>query len=662
MNLRVPLAILVAVAAPAGAGPVATPAPQDIPVPVAGDMGLAGDAKPDIARFLNVRDVSMPRLSPDGTRLSYLTSTTGLPQVWVSGVKDREARQLTFAEKGVTFQDWSPAGDWIAYGVDRDGDEQTGFYLVSVDGRRERQLVHPGGGYRYWGAWSPDGRRIAYSSTERNGTDCDIYVLDIAPDGTASGPRRIHDGLPGLYVEGWSPDGATLLLTQARGESERDVFSLDVRKGKREVLFRPKDAARYESFSWLKDGSGFYLVTNQDRDRLGLAFFKLAHRQLRSIETSKAEVREVAVSPDQRWLAWTANDNGYGALHIRNLQSGQDRPLNPPLPRGNYSHRERAIRWAPAAPVLAVMVTGPAVAGDAWVVRVPSGETARVTTSATAGLDPARFVVPDAVSFKSWDGETVYGLLYLPPGAGGKKPPLLMNVHGGPSAQATPVYNPAFQYLLTRGVAVFDLNFRGSLGYGKRFARLDDQRLRPNAVKDMAGALDWLASTGKVDAARAAVMGASYGGYMTFAALTTLPDRFKAGIGLVGVSNWVTALEGASPDLKATDRVEYGDISDPADRQFFRELSPITHVKNVRAPLMVLHGANDPRDPPNEADQLVAAIRLQGGDVEYLRFPDEGHSIRKLANRVTAYRRIASFLQRTLAIAGPEPAAKSPAK
>jgi len=141
----------------------------------------------------------------------------------------------------------------------------------------------------------------------------------------------------------------------------------------------------------------------------------------------------------------------------------------------------------------------------------------------------------------------------------------------------------------------------------------------------MGAALDWLATTGKVDASRAAVMGGSYGGYMTFAALTQLPERFRAGVGFVGVSNWVTALQGASPQLKASDRIEYGNIDDAEDRKFFTELSPITHVKNVRSPLMVLHGANDPRDPVTEADQLVVAIRAKGGEVEYLRFPDEGH-------------------------------------
>ena len=229
------------------------------------------------------------------------------------------------------------------------------------------------------------------------------------------------------------------------------------------------------------------------------------------------------------------------------------------------------------------------------------------------------------------------------------RPPVVLSVHGGPTAQARPDFNSVHQYLLARGYAIFDLNFRGSTGFGKRFARLDNGRLRPNAVKDMGAAIDWLArSRHPVDASRAAVMGGSYGGYMTLAALTQLADKFGAGVNFVGVSNWVTALEGASPQLKASDRIEYGNIDDAADREFFRQLSPLTHVANIRSPLMVLHGANDPRDPVTEADQIVRAIRERGGDVEYLRFPDEGHGIRKLSNRIIAYRRVVRFLERTL--------------
>jgi dipeptidyl aminopeptidase/acylaminoacyl peptidase len=256
--------------------------------------------------------------------------------------------------------------------------------------------------------------------------------------------------------------------------------------------------------------------------------------------------------------------------------------------------------------------------------------------------------------FPARDGEVLHGLLYMPTGLpAGEKPPVLLGVHGGPTGQSRPLFNAATQYLVSQGIAVFDLNFRGSTGYGKRFARLDNQRLRPNAVLDMEDAMRWLGASGKVDASRSAVMGGSYGGYMTFAAVTTFPDLFDAAVSFVGVSNWVTALEGASPALKASDRLEYGDIDDPEDREFFRLLSPITRVDRVADPLMVVHGANDPRDPVSESDQFVRAVRERGGRVEYLRFPDEGHGIRQLDNRVIAYRRIAAFLERELGLHPP---------
>ena len=225
---------------------------------------------------------------------------------------------------------------------------------------------------------------------------------------------------------------------------------------------------------------------------------------------------------------------------------------------------------------------------------------------------------------------------------------MLLAVHGGPTAQARPDFDGVVQYLLTRGIAVFDFNYRGSTGYGKQFARLNDGRLRAHEYLDMEDAVQWLHTLGTVDPRRVAVMGGSYGGYLTMAAMTRLPGVFRSGVAFVGVANWVTALEGASPQLKASDRIEYGDIHDPADREFFKEISPITHVRDVRAPVMVLHGANDPRDPVTESDQFVHGIREIGGEVEYLRFPDEGHGIRKLSNRIIAYRRIAGFLERTV--------------
>ncbi|HEX8119542.1 MAG TPA: S9 family peptidase [Pyrinomonadaceae bacterium] len=456
------------------------------------------------------------------------------------------------------------------------------------------------------------------------------------------------------------------------------MLYLDLRTAKAETLFEPREAAAYHSFEWTPDGRGFYVATDQDRDLGGLAFYDMNARKLTWVETAEHDVEQVRLSPDGRWLAWTENVEGFSEVRLRDLRTKRTHDLTLMATPSSATSLAQSVRgvvgafeWAESAPVLVIQLSGPGIPGDIWVFTPGSFDerparlqrrrpsvlpsslmtfAQRVTYSTLAGLDPARFVAPRAVSFPSHDGVTVHGLLYLPPGAApNRRAPVVLSVHGGPTAQARPSFSGVTQYLVARGYAVLDLNFRGSTGFGKKYARLDNGRLRPNAVRDMGAAVDWLKRSGHpVDASKTAVMGGSYGGYMTYAALALLPEKFAAGVSFVGVSNWVTALEGASPELKASDRIEYGNIDDPADREFFKELSPITHVRNVRAPVLVSHGANDPRDPVTESDQFVRAIRERGGEVEYLRWPDEGHSFRKLSNRVNAYRRVARFLERTL--------------
>lgn len=673
-----------------------TPAPEDVPTPVAGDLGLAGAACPDIARFLNARAASAPSLSPDGRFVAFRTSTTGTPQLWVAETRTAAApRQITFGES-VTFHEWSPAGNWIAYGVDRSGNEREGFYLISPDGTREVQLLAPSEAFRVWGGFSRDGRLAAFAATEPGGDDFHIYTLNLRAEELR--PLRVYAGQGGTYVASWRPDGSGLLLSKTRGEDSNDVLYLDLTSGEAKPLFQPKEAASYGSFEWTPDGRGFYMATDEGRDFAGLAFYDFAARKLDWVETPARDVEQVALSANGRLLAWAENAEGFSELQVRDLQSRKTRLLNFPRPRTGPAATGgdkpaagpkgqvgltpgvllprgviNSLQWAANAksPTLAIQLSSPRTPGDIWVfdlARAAATASAasapnraesdffgrealtRVTESTLAGLDPESFVAPEAVSFKSHDGETIHGLLYLPRGASAQaRAPVVLNVHGGPTGQARPSFGSVTQYLIARGYAVLDLNFRGSTGYGKRYARLDNGRLRPNAVKDMAAAVEWMAKSGEpVNASKVAVMGGSYGGYMTYAALAQLPDKFAAGVSFVGVSNWVTALEGASPALKASDKIEYGNIDDPADREFFKQLSPITHVAAVKAPLLVSHGANDPRDPVTESDQFVRAIRERGGQVEYLRWPDEGHSIRKLSNRVTAYRRVAGFLERTL--------------
>ena len=619
-----------------------TPGPQDVPEKVPMEVGLAGDGTPDVLRFLNVRRADRPALSPDGTLLAFETSITGEPQVWIVDAAGGWPRQLTFG-RPVRLLGYSPAGDWIAYGSDRGGNERQGFYLVSPDGTRERELLAPSDAFRVFGGFSPDGSKIAYATTGRTPTDFDVHLLDLV----TGEDRAVHRGEGGIYVAAWRPDGGALLLSETRGEDSNDVHLLDLATGEARPLLVPDEPAAHSDLTWTPDGSGLYLATDQGREHAGLARYDLAGGGLSFLETPPHDVDGVALSRDGRYLAWTTNEGGWSVLHVRDLEGGRDLPAPDGLPRGIAG-----LEWAERAPVAAIRVSGPRTPGDVWTWDLANGALRRATRSSTAGLDMERMALPEAVGFPARDGVALHGLLYLPgpASAGGPKPPVLLAVHGGPTAQARPTFDPVVQYLVARGIAVLDLNFRGSTGYGKTFTRLDDRRRRPDAVRDVADAMAWLAADGRVDASRAAVMGGSYGGYLVFAALAEFPGLFDAGASFVGVSNWVTALEGASPQLKASDLLEYGDVDDPEDRAFFVELSPITRVDRVRDPLLVAHGANDPRDPVTESDQFVRAVRERGGRVDYLRFPDEGHGVRKLENRVALYRRVAEFLERHLGV------------
>ncbi|HEX2211684.1 MAG TPA: S9 family peptidase [Longimicrobium sp.] len=642
-------AVLAALAAaPAGAqDTLPTPAPVDVPQLDAAALSLAGAECQGIARYLNVRSAQSPQLSPDGRELLFITSTTGQPQLWVAPVRgDAPAapRQITFGANRVQFARWSPDGRWIAYGTDRGGNERTQIFLLSPDGTRERELTPADDYFRLFSGWSPVGSRIAYVSNERNGRDFDLYVMDLDAEGRPGQPRMVMQGAGNLGVEAWRPDGEAIVLSQGRGEADNDLFLLDLRSRKLDTLFVPARMSAYRGVQWTPDGEGFFLSTNHERDFAGLAHVHLADRSIHWMQEPRRDVERVALSSDGRYLAYTVNEDGWSRIIVRDLPSQRDVPLGE-LPGGVAG----ALEWAKDAPRLAIGISGPGLPGDAWVFDASTGQTVRATESTLAGLDPATFVSPDPVTIPSFDGENIYGLMYLPRGSEGRKPPVVMMLHGGPTSQARPGFDPVKQYLLARGYAVLDLNFRGSTGYGQRFTQLDNGRLRPNAVRDMQAAVEYLRQArSDVDGTRVAAMGGSYGGYMTLAAVAQLPEYFQAGVDFVGVANWISGLEDASPQLKNSDRIEYGNIDDPADRAFFTEISPLSYADRIRSPLMVVHGANDPRVPVGEADQIVRAVRHRRGDVEYLRFPDEGHGIAKLQNRITAYQRIARFLDRVL--------------
>jgi dipeptidyl aminopeptidase/acylaminoacyl peptidase len=363
-------------------------------------------------------------------------------------------------------------------------------------------------------------------------------------------------------------------------------------------LFQPDVAAAYNNFAWLPDGSGFYMTTNQDREYAALAHYDNGDDKLSFLETPDADVGNLTLSNDAKYLAWTTNEDGYSKVHV---MDGKENRMLPPseLPAGVYG-----LEFSSAASSLNIKVTGPAMPGDVFAWNLDTNEISQAIESSLAGLDPATFVVPESLRYPARDGVELQGLLYMPTGlASSGKPPVLVKVHGGPTSQSRPTFKPEVQYLVNNGIAVFDVNVRGSTGFGKTYMRLDNREKRLDSVRDLVDTVAFLSQDERLNTNRIAVMGGSYGGYMVNAVLGSYPGVFDAGVSRVGVSDWVRALQEASPGLKASDRVEYGDIREEEWREFYKVNSPIHNADNIKVPLLVQHGANDPRDPVTESDR-----------------------------------------------------------
>jgi dipeptidyl aminopeptidase/acylaminoacyl peptidase len=335
-----------------------------------------------------------------------------------------------------------------------------------------------------------------------------------------------------------------------------------------------------------------------------------------------------------RSLLIVANEDGYSRLTIGDVEV--------PLPgRGVV---ESPV-FSPDGSKLAFAFSSPTQPKDVYLYDLDTGETMRLTTVAEP---PPGLVEPTLHRFESFDGESVPVFLFTPPGEGPF--PVFVMVHGGPEAQWVPEwhvnYVPLAQYLVSRGYAVAVPNVRGSSGYGKRYEHLDDIRLRLDSVRDLASLHEWLGRRPEIDASRAVVYGRSYGGYMVLAALAFQPELWAAGIESVGISSFVTFLENTSPYRRAVREREYGSLEH--DRDFLVEASPITHVDAIRAPLFIQHGANDPRVPLGESEEIARVLQEKGIRCELVVYPDEGHSIAKLSNRIDSFTRAVAFLDEVL--------------
>ncbi len=594
-----------------------------------------GASRYTIEQYLKVQKATGPAFSPDGRELSFLSDRTGVAEIWTCDLASGGIRQRTFDGERVAFVRYTGRGGEILFGRDSGGDERQQFHLIDGEGG-QRALTADPAAIHAWGALTPDGGGLVYCANPGDPAHMHVFVLDL-DSGTS---RRLLEGSGWREVRACAPDGRRVVVCDcSEGFFDMQLSLVDLETGAAEARLPHEGRARYLSPQWAPDGDRLYLCTDQGRDFLGVAALDLARDTLDWLIRPDWDVEEIALSPDGRRLAFVTNEDGYSRLRIRDLESGDDRNV----PR----HGPGAIRtvvWRTDGGALAFVLDGSRHSPDILLWTLDDDRLAPVTRSDTAGIDRAHLSEPALVRYPTFDGRDIPAYLHIPttPMPEGGYPALIV-VHGGPEAQYLPEYRSSDQYFVDRGYAVLAPNVRGSTGYGNAYRSLDDVRLRMDSVADLKHARLWLGERPEVNADRIAVSGRSYGGFMVLAALTTYPDLWAAGVEFFGIANWLSFFERTGPWRRKLRAVEYGDPDTEAD--FLTEISPITHVDRIAAPLFVAHGLNDPRVPPYESELIVESLRQRDVPVEYLTFPGEGHGFHRLENRIAVFTAMAAFLE-----------------
>ncbi len=566
--------------------------------------------------------------SRDGGTIYHLRGT-GLPQVWAMDRDGGNARQLSFHEEKVAFLRRSPTDERLIWGIDAGGDELQQFWLLEP-GAPARAITANPEAIHDFGAWSADGARIAFATNDRDARYHDICVLDLA----SGGRIRVFEGTGILAVSAWKPDGSTLVMMDDFSSTDQRVWLLDPRTGAARKI-PAAAAARYSGVRFVPDGR-LMGITDQ-----GAEFMRLCAIDIDSGEVSAVfapEGRDVegwALSPDGAVLATIENDRGYAVLRVGPI--GGERAVVTGLPVGVVAE----LAWAPDSGALAFSAQGPTSPGRLYLwEKGAAREIPTLDGIGAVGIAADAPVGFELVEWVSFDGAKIPGWYAVPrsPAPAGGYPSVVW-VHGGPASQTRANFRADMQLLLDQGFAVLMPNMRGSTGYGRAYLLADEVEKRPDMMADLAAGRAWLAAQPGIDPERIGIMGQSYGGWVVLAAVTMQPALWKAAVNYYGIADFVTLLDRTGKWRRDHRAREYG--FPETDAELFSRISPIHHVGNVVAPLLVLHGDRDPRVPMHESDQFVAAMEERQKKVRYEKFEYAGHGFIRPEHRGRVYRAVA---------------------
>jgi dipeptidyl aminopeptidase/acylaminoacyl peptidase len=595
-----------------------------------------------IEKLYMTRQIGGSTWSPDGKSIAFVSNMSGRNNLWIVASNGGYPVQLTVSDQRQGAPAWSPDGKWIAYESDYDGDEQWDIFLVSPKTGKLVNLTQTREISETSPTWSSDGRYLAYEVRPKTSAATEIDVYDMV----LREVKHLTTGTPqdkGNHNPIWSKDGKYIVYTQEQAKgTDSHIFTAEVSTGNSTDLTPHTGEQLYSPSDLSPDGKHVLLTSNSENGYQNVGLLDVETKKISWITKDKWDIQAGEFSPDGKRVIFSADVDGNQDIYAHDLATGKSTALamakgvNAPAgsPRAFNSDGSRLL----------YSHNGATAPNDLWVYAFGTGKSQQITHSLLAGIRSEDMVEPLLIHYPSRDGKwSISAWLYVPfnMARNGQNATIVL-IHGGPTSQVMNSFNRFVQYAVNQGYMVLAPNYRGSTGYGKEFQQANLFDMGGGDLQDVLAGVDWIKQTGHLDPKKIAVMGGSYGGYLTMMAVTKAPDVWAAGIPIVPFVNWTTEIQNEDPELQQGDLATMGDPV--KNKALYEDRSPINLVDQVKAPLLLLAGGNDPRCPKSEAQQVVDAIKKRGGTIDYKVYENEGHGFARVENQIDAYQRVANFL------------------
>lgn len=593
-----------------------------------------------ISQYFAIRAIMGTSVSPDGKTIAYITNTNGMPNIWTVPISGGWTSQITLEDNAVSSIHYSPQKKEIVFSCDNMGDENHQLFIVSDKGGEVKPLTSShAGAQTMFCSFNKKGDKILFSSNKRDSRFFDTYIVDINT-GNEKCVIEFNDPYPSSAVA-WSENERYILYQKFYSNSNHDILLYDTQTGLTTNITEHSGNMKNAGAMFNKKADTIFFLSDYEREFLALAYYKIKTGEIGWFQTEKWDITNYDLSNDQKRLLYSINESGTVKLKMKDLKTGKVKTLK--LPKGNCS----SYHFTKDDRKIILIFDSPQNPNDIYVYDIKKEKMTQVTFSMIGGIPKNDFVVPQSIRYKSFDGLEINGFLYIPKGIknDGSNPAIVWP-HGGPEWQEKNLFNKYFQILTNRGYIVIAPNFRGSTGYGKTFQSKIYKDWGGGEFKDVLGAYEYLLQTGYADRNRIAVVGGSFGGFMTLTCVTRAPELWKCAVDIFGPSNLITFCNSVPEHWKPGVVMLVGDVE--KDKEFLMERSPINHIDKVTAPMLIIQGKNDPRVVQAESDQMVEKLRSSNKEVDYKVLEDEGHGFSRVSNQILVWNMICDFLEKHL--------------